>query len=283
MTTVSEEKIRRMFEEGKISREQLDELLSSLPRIIETPSEASPEVAKGKPWYVWVCVLFFCFAAFEHLVAAFSRHPAYILSTIVEVVLIYGLLKRSRVAYIITLFIACLQLLALIVMLPTSDKFIIPLILQAPFAGILIYAGRYYFPGVVLIDLNVLGRDKYPLATGRFLAAAICGALMMLFAFGFTVYFKKVYAEMGKELSSGARYLVRLNDGLGHLLYMPLLFWIGCSILIGSFLDYCKKTAARPQYTEILPTLKVFIYISLIAEAFLFYLFIQLIHVSLPF
>lgn len=99
------EKIKTMLDSGKITLEQYNEMVKSIPDIQNIPPITPPESGItslpaqykyfNKPWQVWVCSIFLL------VVAIIDIFTKMFLAMVICVVIGVPLFYRSRIAYII--------------------------------------------------------------------------------------------------------------------------------------------------------------------------------------
>ncbi|MFB3897021.1 MAG: hypothetical protein ACE14V_12035 [bacterium] len=140
----SVEKIKAMFDAGKITVEQYNEMLKSIPDISTIPSSTPPESNLStptsqsqilhRPWQVWFCTIFLLVVAIDNI---FSQA---FLAMIICVVIAVPLFYRSRIAYVIIQIIGIVTIVYCIINLS-----ILGLIINTAFVIILSSVWKYYF------------------------------------------------------------------------------------------------------------------------------------------
>ena len=138
------EKIKAMLDSGKITLEQYNEMVKSIPDIQNIPPITPPEsdIASlpaqaqffNKPWQVWLCSICLIVVAIDNI---FSRA---FLAMVICVVIAVPLFYRSRIAYIIIQIIGIATIVYSIVAMS-----IIGIVINSAFVIILSSAWKYYF------------------------------------------------------------------------------------------------------------------------------------------
>ena len=140
-----------MFEEGKITQEEYEQLLDNIPKEKKISTDDSEEFnqsfssthsrnTKRKiPWQTWCCTILLFLCAIIHLLMA-GKHLEFGVAAILEIILGLGLYYMQKWAYIILVVICVLTMFANIFQIQ-----IIALFLNIAFLVILISAWNYYF------------------------------------------------------------------------------------------------------------------------------------------
>ena len=145
------EKLRKMLEEEKITQEEYEKLLESIPKEKKIETEDSEESNKSSssfqsenvrqkiPWQTWCFIIILFLCGIVHFLMV-GKYPQLGAAAILEIVLGFGLYYMKKWAYIILGVICILTMFANI-----FHGQIIALILNMVFLVILISAWKYYF------------------------------------------------------------------------------------------------------------------------------------------
>jgi hypothetical protein len=140
----STEKLKAMLDAGKITLEQYNEMLKSIPDIQSIPPTNPPESGISsltaqsqffnKPWQVWFCSIFLL------VVAIIDIFSGMFLAMVICVVIAVPLFYRSRIAFII---IEIIGIVAIVYGIAAMS--IISSVIDIAFVIILSSAWKYYF------------------------------------------------------------------------------------------------------------------------------------------
>ena len=100
---IRKEKLKIMLDSGKITSQQYEEMVQSLPEIETAPiqdtvlphQDISQPLFRNTPWQVWFCVIYLL------IVGVYDIYEKMFTPMIVCVVLAIGMLYRNRIAYVI--------------------------------------------------------------------------------------------------------------------------------------------------------------------------------------
>ena len=149
----SEEKLKKLLDEGKITFEQYIEMRKDIQdsphsyiksENIHLNQEKSSRFS-GLPWQIWVCSIFLFIVATIHILMGF--HPELMLLGAFEIALGIGLLYKNKWAYILLVILFVTGTVALLIKADVAKLFK-SLIINLPFIIILISAYESFFPGL---------------------------------------------------------------------------------------------------------------------------------------
>ena len=256
-----EEKLKKMLEEGKITKDQYAELLVSLPDAVKPARSENSSLFHQKPWQIWFTALFLAIFGLAHILFFMKESPSFGLAGFLELILAYGLWKLWKPAYIITFIFGFISVTGPVILI--QDPNVAPvLFLNAVFFVILILSYKFYFQDDLLLQSwKGIGKGQIPLSLGiRFFSSL----LTIILSFGVCIYTQKIteiYAQLGASFpwyftkySILARNIVRLK-------FIPLSFWGVLILVVSSWVDNIMKHKGDTRLSGVFILSRIFIYL----------------------